>query len=1842
MDLGSAFGTLGFKYDDGDLRKAERDMLGYGATADKTGGALRDLAGDSDKSGSALTSLASDSGKAQQGLRDTADASKAAGDAMDTASAKSGGLSSALAGLAGQGEGALGSFLSKAGELDVFGQGLGDLAGKAGDLIPALAGGGGLSGAMGTLLGSINPVTVAAAAAGIALLKMAEVGIGAANDMNAAQRQAQAQFGLTAAEAEALGEVGATVFANNWAGSIEEATIRAGGLRQVLGEMAAGELQAVTESSAAFETVFGKGLEDQQRALQSLVGNFEDLGGSGAAALDLLTVGFQNGLNSQDDLIDTANEYSNLFVEMGFSSSQFFGILKQGLDAGARDTDKVADLFKEFEIRIKDGSDSTKEALSQLGLDTELSAQVARGEVAFDDAFNMIQARLGEVSGDVAETAMVGLFGTLSEDTGSIIQGIDLATAGLDVMGGAALEAGNATLTIGDSIQSIKNTGAIILGGLFEPLVDAIASRVKPWLDDLQVSLLSFKETDSFTLLTAYANYLGDALGVILDIAGLVGDVFLFQWKVAAGAAEALASGVVSVGQTFGFFKDETEAAGVAQEKAGAQIDANTGALIDQSMAAAQAAEAERGAAEAAAEHAKALEDANGALNDRVHGALSDLRTTQLSYASDIQAARAADAAAAAEMGQKVVDGEAEHVEKMAALQEKLHNSEGKAQAKAAEQIAAEEERWAGIVGAAETGASSAVAEVERRYDEERAAVRESLAQTVVDHTNAMVLMGEVSEETAKSVFQALASAYPDVEVINPATEATLEFNATLNDVLSGERDASAIVDAIDNVETSMLDLEAQNSEMLGIDPAFERLGLSSEEMAARIGASSTAVGDSVEESEERLGSAHAGIRDEMAESGAAGALLADEMDGSGKAVVDGQARAAAGVRDAQASIRTEMLSTESASAGTASGIVNNLSGIGQAITTDKFSGLLALETNLQAAGQQAGTTARSLAELNAAAAEIEKPAAEGGSAFDRASRDIQAGAAQGTRSIGDTKQATEALAKAIEDIPPDIEVDMSALIKQLDLGHTGLRRLILDIQAARAEGVAGVPIRAWIQAGSPGADDGGSIMYQHFIQDARAEGEKGIGIRTWLDGTDALDEALDLLDYARELEDLIDRQQDGIEEANRLLGEATRRAEDYARQFTATVSEILSAGALQAALGGASGGIGGAIDLFLIDPKFEQVLDRIPEAASLLNGLRDTFSMDRVFDTVQILDPDTLLPFESLEQFQAKMRELAGEPERQRELWDQFKEVAGSAFEAAGARAIDALEQFKNDIGPDGIDPLREGIEGLSNEVASQINRWAEELTEQFGEQLDLVDAQAEVYDRLLDLVEERRRIEEQLRKELEQQIKEQERVQLDAQRRVHDLAMKALDQEADRQERLHDQRMENHDRRLKAEKDALSAAEKEHKRRLDMIGEEERRLQERYGAEGRFLSDVKDAIGALEDGFELTDYERSALVAMGFDPDELAAAVAETEKLQEAAEGLKKLLSDLPDNPRERVTKEKLTGAQRDELQKALDEGALAGRDKRLVEVLLASSGGIATAELRRILDEVLKVNEDSGTGGGDATDPLQAVKDRIALRDREQQILKHGIDAEKRANEALRDAEDARWETERAAHAGRIAAIEAEKSAEEDRYERARDALKDQMDLQKEAHDERMRQIQEQYALELLKLGKTEEEVLAHLENQRELARQIAAEAAQRAADAIAAAEEAARIAASYVGLPGGVATPPGAPGIPIPVPPPPGSTTDSTGGLATDYPGSMSQTNAELEQMINLSLRASSAMAGLRESLAGAGLSGGDAAGSSSTFNQKTNSDNTVTLYGNVISTDPEGRALIERMLEALGR
>ena len=258
-------------------------------------------------------------------------------------------------------------------------------------------------------------------------------------------------------------------------------------------------------------------------------------------------------------LLDTLNEYSPQFAALGLSADQFIGTLVEGADAGLFSIDKVGDAVKEFNIRAKDGSDTSREAFESLGLNADkmFAAFAAGGDTAEAAFFDTVEA-LNSMDDPLARNAAgVALFGTQFEDLEAGVLPVlaSIETAAYD--GAAALQQINDVKynDLGSAFEAIKRSAEVsllpmasmiantltalapILRETFEAIAPVIMTLVPPLMQIVEALLPPL-----MSLLNAIMPILSPLLGLLQPIASVLGTIASVIGKIVSFGAGVINS----------------------------------------------------------------------------------------------------------------------------------------------------------------------------------------------------------------------------------------------------------------------------------------------------------------------------------------------------------------------------------------------------------------------------------------------------------------------------------------------------------------------------------------------------------------------------------------------------------------------------------------------------------------------------------------------------------------------------------------------------------------------------------------------------------------------------------------------------------------------------------------------------------------------------------------------------------------------------------------------------------------------------------------------------------------------------------------------------------------------------------------------------------------------------------------------------------------------------------------------------------------------------------------------------------------------------------------------------
>ena len=288
-----------------------------------------------------------------------------------------------------------------------------------------------------------------------------------------------ARTGATAQELEGFEDVMYEVYNSNYGDSLGDVSEKLSTVIQMTDNLDKASLAQITKNAIALEDVFGFDVVESLRAANSLTDQF---GISAEEAFNLIVQGAQKGLNQNDDLLDTINEYSVQFRNAGYSADDMFNMLANGAETGTWSIGKLGDAVKEFNIQMSDGT--ANEYLEQLGLNTEeVIAQFNKGGPEAQAAIGDIMEALQECDDATLQyQAGVGLFGTMWEDLG-----VDTVASLMDTQG--AIQSTSDAMAQLDSAaydtleSSLSQLGRTIKSEVVQPVAEELTPAMKEAVD---------------------------------------------------------------------------------------------------------------------------------------------------------------------------------------------------------------------------------------------------------------------------------------------------------------------------------------------------------------------------------------------------------------------------------------------------------------------------------------------------------------------------------------------------------------------------------------------------------------------------------------------------------------------------------------------------------------------------------------------------------------------------------------------------------------------------------------------------------------------------------------------------------------------------------------------------------------------------------------------------------------------------------------------------------------------------------------------------------------------------------------------------------------------------------------------------------------------------------------------------------------------------------------------------------------------------------------------------------------------------------------------------------------
>lgn len=188
-------------------------------------------------------------------------------------------------------------------------------------------------------------------------------------------------------------------------------------LTQQLTGLSGDEMKAFRNEVQGVADTFGV---DFQEVLESANTLSQQFGISVQEALGYVKDGFVSGANATGQFTDIVKEYPAYFKEAGLSASQFISITAQSSKMGIV-SDKAVDTIKEANIRLREMSTATAEALDGIGISSaEMQKKLQDGSMTTFEAMQQVSAKLNEMADNSPATAAAisDIFGGPGEDAG--------------------------------------------------------------------------------------------------------------------------------------------------------------------------------------------------------------------------------------------------------------------------------------------------------------------------------------------------------------------------------------------------------------------------------------------------------------------------------------------------------------------------------------------------------------------------------------------------------------------------------------------------------------------------------------------------------------------------------------------------------------------------------------------------------------------------------------------------------------------------------------------------------------------------------------------------------------------------------------------------------------------------------------------------------------------------------------------------------------------------------------------------------------------------------------------------------------------------------------------------------------------------------------------------------------------------------------------------------------------------------------------------------------------------------------------------------------------------------
>lgn len=366
-----------------------------------------------------------------------------------------------------------------------------------------------------------------------------------------------AYFGETGQAAEESANVIKSVYSDGVGESMDSVADAVLMVKKNLGDLSETDLTNLTQQAITLDELYGIDMNETLRGVNSLM---QQYGLTAQEAMDYIVVGTQNGLDKTNELGDNLSEYAGKFSQAGYSASEYFQLLDNGLKNGAYNLDKVNDAINEVTTRLVDGT--IGESIGSFSTKTqELFTSWQNGGATQKQVIDSIVADIGNCTNQQEALNLAALaFGTMAEDGNlKFITSLTSVGSTYDSVKGSAQGMFDATTTPMQQMESntrklqqalvpLGEKLAELANAILPPLVSVITT-IGGWFEKLPEPVQNFviilgALLAAFTALTPVIAAISVAMGAL--------NISMLPIIAVIAAVAAAIAGIIAIIQNWG------------------------------------------------------------------------------------------------------------------------------------------------------------------------------------------------------------------------------------------------------------------------------------------------------------------------------------------------------------------------------------------------------------------------------------------------------------------------------------------------------------------------------------------------------------------------------------------------------------------------------------------------------------------------------------------------------------------------------------------------------------------------------------------------------------------------------------------------------------------------------------------------------------------------------------------------------------------------------------------------------------------------------------------------------------------------------------------------------------------------------------------------------------------------------------------------------------------------------------------------------------------------------------------------------------------------------------------